>query len=233
MSVQNGLLVVISEFLSESKTRKLGVFQGLRSSRSASFRSEIQRIFIHEKAGASTDAASSGLVVGLLFHPIIILSYTLLLLLRIFFWGSIKRTVFWAKKHQKWNVALDRTVSSFHLPTWRIIPVSKWVISMVTKSPKSGCSPYKWPNSMAYKWGAHPNHVSKSWEPILQGTQPKTLQLLPLISAQREWFPHPMWVFCNSSKGTNLSHGRGRRRPGSPYPNQSVVEVGDTLNQKS
>ena len=31
------------------------------------------------------------------------------------------------------------------LPTWRIIPVSKWLITMVSKSPKWGYSPYKWP----------------------------------------------------------------------------------------
>ena len=30
---------------------------------------------------------------------------------------------------------------------------------MVSKSPKWGCSPSKWPNSMAYKWGAHPNYL--------------------------------------------------------------------------
>ena len=29
--------------------------------------------------------------------------------------------------------------------TWRIIPVSKWLITMVSKSPKWGYSPYKWP----------------------------------------------------------------------------------------
>ena len=29
--------------------------------------------------------------------------------------------------------------------TWRIIPVSKWLITMVSKSPKWDCSPYKWP----------------------------------------------------------------------------------------
>ena len=30
--------------------------------------------------------------------------------------------------------------------TWRIIPVSKWLITMVGKSPKgSVCSPSKWP----------------------------------------------------------------------------------------
>ena len=36
-----------------------------------------------------------------------------------------------------------------HLPegmwyTWRIIPFSKWLITMVSKSPNWGCSPYKW-----------------------------------------------------------------------------------------
>ena len=29
--------------------------------------------------------------------------------------------------------------------TWRIIPFSKWLITMVSKSPKWGYSPYKWP----------------------------------------------------------------------------------------
>ena len=29
--------------------------------------------------------------------------------------------------------------------TWRIIPVSKWLITMVSKSPKEVCSPSKWP----------------------------------------------------------------------------------------
>ena len=30
--------------------------------------------------------------------------------------------------------------------TWRIIPFSKWLITMVNKSPKQDCSPYKRPN---------------------------------------------------------------------------------------
>ena len=30
------------------------------------------------------------------------------------------------------------------LTPWRIIPVSKWLITMVSKSPKWGYSPYKW-----------------------------------------------------------------------------------------
>ena len=38
------------------------------------------------------------------------------------------------------------------LNTWRIIPVSKCLITMVSKFPKWGCSPYKWP-FMAYRWG--------------------------------------------------------------------------------
>ena len=28
---------------------------------------------------------------------------------------------------------------------WRIIPVRKWLVTMVSKSPKWGYSPYKWP----------------------------------------------------------------------------------------
>ena len=44
-------------------------------------------------------------------------------------------------------------------PTWRIIPVSKWLITMVSKSPNWGCgTPYKWPNSMAYFHGGDPNY---------------------------------------------------------------------------
>ena len=29
--------------------------------------------------------------------------------------------------------------------TWRIIPLSKWLVTMVSKSPNWGCSPCKWP----------------------------------------------------------------------------------------
>ena len=32
----------------------------------------------------------------------------------------------------------------FWNPTWRIIPFSKWLITMVSKSPTWGCSPSKW-----------------------------------------------------------------------------------------
>ena len=31
------------------------------------------------------------------------------------------------------------------VPAWRIIPFSKWLITMVSKSPNWGCSLYKWP----------------------------------------------------------------------------------------
>ena len=37
--------------------------------------------------------------------------------------------------------------------TWRIIPFSKWLLTMVSKSPNWGWSSYKWPNFMAYNWG--------------------------------------------------------------------------------
>ena len=32
--------------------------------------------------------------------------------------------------------------------TWRIIPLNKWLITMVSKSPKWGYSPSKWPKSL-------------------------------------------------------------------------------------
>ena len=36
--------------------------------------------------------------------------------------------------------------------TWRTIPVSKWLITMVSKSPNWGYgTPYKWPKLMACK----------------------------------------------------------------------------------
>ena len=49
-------------------------------------------------------------------------------------------------------------------PTWRISPVSKWLITMVIVFvPKTcGYSPSKWPNFMAYKWGWSDHHVSES-----------------------------------------------------------------------
>ena len=55
--------------------------------------------------------------------------------------GSVQITCTWNPENH-----LNQT------STWRIIPVSKWLISMVSKSPKWGYSPYKWP-FMAYKWG--------------------------------------------------------------------------------
>ena len=36
-------------------------------------------------------------------------------------------------------------ITPFITGTWRIIPFSKWLINMVSKSPNWGCSPYKWP----------------------------------------------------------------------------------------
>ena len=54
-----------------------------------------------------------------------------------------------------------RHVCKNYMSTWRIIPVSKWLITMVIVSPLSG---------VVDKWGLLTNHVSKSWEPILQVT---------------------------------------------------------------
>ena len=34
---------------------------------------------------------------------------------------------------------------SMDCSAWRIIPFSKCLVAMVSKSPKQGCSPYKWP----------------------------------------------------------------------------------------
>ncbi len=42
-------------------------------------------------------------------------------------------------------------------PTWRIIKFSKWLITMVSKSPNWGCSPYKWPKWLINR--GDPNHL--------------------------------------------------------------------------
>ena len=50
------------------------------------------------------------------------------------------------KKLSKDNGPLEPyRVSDFSWITWRIIPLSKWLIAMVSKSPNWGCSPSKWP----------------------------------------------------------------------------------------
>ena len=54
------------------------------------------------------------------------------------------------------------------LLTWRIIPVSKWFITTVNKSPKDQVVPFPHGLFMAYKLGVDPNHVSKSTQMILQ-----------------------------------------------------------------
>ena len=50
--------------------------------------------------------------------------------------------------------------------TWRIIPISKWLIIMFSKSPNWRCSPSKWPGWL--KVGGDPNRLRPYWDPILQ-----------------------------------------------------------------
>ena len=69
--------------------------------------------------------------------------------------------------------------------TWRIIPVSKWLITMVSKSPKWGYSPYKWPNSMAYKWR--------------------------LLTTYKSWDDPPSMAICLQEKQVSLLVGLSRR----------------------
>ena len=54
------------------------------------------------------------------------------------------------REHKGQTIALTSefqkfTIGAIFATTWRIIPFSKWLITMVSKSPKQGCSPYKWP----------------------------------------------------------------------------------------
>ena len=56
---------------------------------------------------------------------------------------------------REWDQIMDSTTSHhierererhrILLGSNRYIPVSKWLITMVSKSPKRGCSPSKWP----------------------------------------------------------------------------------------
>jgi len=57
------------------------------------------------------------------------------------------------------------------IKTWRIIPFSKWLITMVSKSPKWGYSPSKWPKKWLINRG-DPNHLLNGMilqETLLQG----------------------------------------------------------------
>ena len=53
--------------------------------------------------------------------------------------------VFWECGRRSRNLIKIYIISSDFSPTWRIIPVSKWLIIMVSKSPKYGSYPSKWP----------------------------------------------------------------------------------------
>ena len=54
----------------------------------------------------------------------------------------------WKVKAQGANK--NRPLEIVGIVAWRIIPVSKWLITTVSKSPNWGCSPYTWP-----KWLIH------------------------------------------------------------------------------
>ena len=45
---------------------------------------------------------------------------------------------------------VDRNGEAIYPPAWRIIPFSRWLITMVSKSPNWGGSPYKWPINGGY-----------------------------------------------------------------------------------
>ena len=49
----------------------------------------------------------------------------------------------------------------FWNPTWRIIPFSKWLITMISKSPNWGCSPSKWPKWLVNGGGYY---VLTNWD---------------------------------------------------------------------
>ena len=62
-----------------------------------------------------------------------------------------KQVLRWCSKHN-WVVMKTRW---FWIPTWRIIPFSKWLITMVDKSPNWVYSLSKWPFSWPVNGGDH------------------------------------------------------------------------------
>ena len=54
-----------------------------------------------------------------------------------------------------WGRVPVRCVETTLDPTWRTSPVSKWLITMVSKSPKWGYSPYKWPKWLVNRGTNH------------------------------------------------------------------------------
>ncbi len=86
---------------------------------------------------------------------------------------------------------------------WRIIPVSKWLTTMVSKSPKWGYSPYKWP-----KW-----LIMEVTNYLLTG------MILQVVSRVSLWFFGPNHANPDSGRGWStgqwLHQGHGPTNPGS------------------
>ena len=59
-------------------------------------------------------------------------------------WDAMVDT-FWLRTSGPTMGSNEKKTTLFRVYTWRILPVSKWLITMVSKSPKWGYSPYKWP----------------------------------------------------------------------------------------
>ncbi len=59
----------------------------------------------------------------------------------VIFWGSMSIKIGGATRLGP-SIVINGVMGA---PTWRTIPVSKCLITMVSKSPKWGCSPSKWP----------------------------------------------------------------------------------------
>ena len=70
----------------------------------------------------------------------------------------------WGNKNPNWRlrIFLKKWVVNTHQPvtsTWRIIPVSKWLITMVSKSPKDGVVPLANGRTLWLINGGDPNHL--------------------------------------------------------------------------
>ena len=75
-----------------------------------------------------------------------------------------------------------------HPGSWSIIPFSKWLITMVSKSPNWGCSLSKWPKRLVN--GGY--YLLTNWDDPPSTTPPSTVPFLKNIPNPT----HNCWSFC-------------------------------------
>ena len=110
-------------------------------------------------------------------------------------------------------------VSERVLPTWRIIPVSKWLVTMVSKCPKDRVVPLPNGRFMAYKWGLLTTYETWDDPPsnkVPQMENPEThsngarLAVLEIFTSGGEGRPESIWSF-------QVGYGAGFQRLGGGF----------------